>query len=146
MNWTKNLFIISLLNFSMIVGVIAFYPSIREVEEVGEKMEVEVGQKVAIPTITLKSPITPTQTSVKQTTPAKTPAAPAANTTPAPTAAPDPLAGKCIVYISGVRYDVTEFRNIHGGGDIFQCGSDMTDNFNSQHPGSYLSQMARYKI
>ena len=146
MNWTKNLFIISLLNFIMIAGVIVFYPSNREVEEADELGGEEVEQSVAIPTITLKSSQTPTQTNAKNTASVKNTTTPTKNSTPTPTAPQDPLAGKCIIYVSGIRYNITEFRNTHGGGDIFQCGTDMTDNFKSQHPDSYLDQMSRYKI
>jgi hypothetical protein len=41
---------------------------------------------------------------------------------------------------------MTEFRNLHSGGDIFQCGTDMTSIFNDRHPASYLNRIAKYKI
>lgn len=65
-----------------------------------------------------------------------------------PTAIPktDPLAGKCLVYINGVRYDMTNFKKLHGGGDVFKCGADMTEIFRAQHQDSYLGKIARYKI
>ena len=115
-----------------------------EVEEIEEEA---FEQKDPIPTIILKNSPTPTQASAKQSSAPKVTTAPAAVTPQSPTpTAVDPLAGKCIIYVSGIRYNITEFRNIHGGGDIFQCGTDMTDNFMSEHPESYLGQMARYKI
>lgn len=52
----------------------------------------------------------------------------------------------CIIVVDSQKYDVTEFRNIHGGGDIFTCGADMTAIFYSQHDKSYLIKMDRYKI
>lgn len=52
----------------------------------------------------------------------------------------------CIIIVDSQRYDVTEFRKIHGGGDTFKCGSDMTQDFYSQHTNSYLIKMERYKI
>lgn len=52
---------------------------------------------------------------------------------PAPAPTPDPLAGHCIVTIKGQKYDVTDFKNTHSGGDIFVCGTDMTNTFFGQH-------------
>lgn len=55
--------------------------------------------------------------------------------------------GKCIVTISGSQYDVTKLRSTHSGGDIFVCGTDMTNSFFSQHNSRLLNnQMSRYKI
>lgn len=70
--------------------------------------------------------------------------------TPPPPAPPPPSqppsADRCIITISGGQYDVTEFRNIHSGGDVFQCGTDMTAAFLSRHPASFLSKMSQYKV
>lgn len=65
--------------------------------------------------------------------------------TPAPTTAPAPQPG-CLVVISGVSYDLAAFRAKHSGGDIFQCGTDMTDIFFSQHNASYIQKLAPYKL
>ncbi len=65
---------------------------------------------------------------------------------PPPPPAP-PVDNRCIVVISGSRYDVTQLRQTHSGGDIFQCGTDMTQIFFSQHNQQLLdNQMAQYKI
>ncbi|KKQ84838.1 MAG: voltage gated chloride channel domain-containing protein [Candidatus Daviesbacteria bacterium GW2011_GWB1_39_5] len=74
--------------------------------------------------------------------PSEQPPAPEPTQEPAPPA-PDP---RCIVTISGSQYDVTVYRNAHSGGNVFQCGTDMTAVFLSQHPASYLQKMAQYKI
>lgn len=66
---------------------------------------------------------------------------PISTSTPAP-----PLAGRCIITVDGSRYDVTVFRSMHSGGDVFTCGADMSQLFHSQHARSYLSIMSRYKI
>lgn len=70
--------------------------------------------------------------------------------TPPPPAPPPPSepppSSRCIITISGGQYDVTEFRNIHSGGDVFQCGTDMTAAFLSRHPASFLSKMSQYKV
>ncbi|NBO17422.1 MAG: cytochrome b5 domain-containing protein [Proteobacteria bacterium] len=53
---------------------------------------------------------------------------------------------KCIITVRGSKYDVTEFRNMHQGGDIFECGQDMTDKFNNQHGEREFKKLQKYKI
>ena len=65
---------------------------------------------------------------------------------PEPTAVPVPQppaadAG-CIITVHGTRYNVTEFRTQHSGGDIFTCGADLTAVFDSQHSMRTLQRMA----
>ncbi len=82
---------------------------------------------------------TPPPASVVDTsTPPPAPPAPDPSVPP-----PDP---RCLITISGGQYDVTEFRHIHSGGDVFQCGTDMTAAFLSRHPASFLSKMSQYKV
>jgi cytochrome b involved in lipid metabolism len=50
---------------------------------------------------------------------------------------------KCIVTIFGKRYDVTPLQTNHPGGNIFNCGTDMTAVYQGQH-GSNLSRMQPY--
>lgn len=52
----------------------------------------------------------------------------------------------CIIQIDGHQYDISQFRKIHNGGDIFQCGTDMTDIFYNQHDSSYLLSLSPYQI
>ncbi|MCK9368631.1 hypothetical protein M0R04_01500 [Candidatus Dojkabacteria bacterium] len=52
----------------------------------------------------------------------------------------------CIITVSGVKYDVTTYKNLHSGGNIFVCGTDMTTVFLSKHNSSYLTIMAKYKV
>lgn len=52
----------------------------------------------------------------------------------------------CIITVDNVRYDFTQFRNLHSGGDVFQCGTDMSTIFHNQHPLRFLEKMAKYKI
>ncbi|MFZ2152757.1 MAG: hypothetical protein WAV41_01735 [Microgenomates group bacterium] len=59
-----------------------------------------------------------------------------------PTTAPV-VDNRCIITIDGGRYDVTSFRNQHSGGDIFQCGADMSATFHNRHPNSFLNQLTR---
>lgn len=109
----------------------------------------------------------PTQTSTQTAAPTSNPTAvsapatsipsatqappPAVDTSAPPPPAPPPPsqpppADRCIITISGGQYDVTEFRNIHSGGDVFQCGTDMTESFLSRHPASFLQKMSQYKV
>jgi cytochrome b involved in lipid metabolism len=64
-------------------------------------------------------------------------------TNPPATVVPD---NRCIVTVSGNRYDVTSYRNSHSGGNIFTCGVDMTSVFKSQHSSGTLKQMSPYLI
>lgn len=52
----------------------------------------------------------------------------------------------CVVTIDGTKYDLTDFKNMHSGGDIFSCGTDMSAIFWSQHSQRQLNQLQRYKI
>ena len=72
------------------------------------------------------------------------PKTPPATQTPVP--AQPTSSNRCIITIKGQRYDVTDFRAQHPGGDIFVCGTDMTQVFFSQHDqalldGPIMSQM-----
>ncbi|KKR31493.1 MAG: hypothetical protein UT63_C0068G0003 [Candidatus Gottesmanbacteria bacterium GW2011_GWC2_39_8] len=53
---------------------------------------------------------------------------------------------RCIITIDSVRYDITQFRNIHSGGDIFDCGTDMSRSFWKKHGQLELSTLQRYRI
>ncbi|HXK52828.1 hypothetical protein H6802_01670 [Candidatus Nomurabacteria bacterium] len=52
----------------------------------------------------------------------------------------------CIITINSQKYDVTNFKDLHSGGDIFECNTDMTAVFNSQHGRGILRQMEKFKI
>lgn len=91
----------------------------------------------------------PTEVSAPATSiPSATQAPPPVDTPPPPPPPPpsEPPSSRCIITISGGQYDVTEFRNIHSGGDVFQCGTDMTAAFLSRHPASFLEKMSQYKV
>jgi len=40
---------------------------------------------------------------------------------------------RCIITIDSKKYDVTLFRDVHPGGNVFKCGQDMTQAFSRQH-------------
>lgn len=52
----------------------------------------------------------------------------------------------CIITIDGTKYDVTIFRNIHSGGDIFACGTDMSAVFHQQHNLNVLKKISNLLI
>ncbi len=87
--------------------------------------------------------VTPTSTAVPTNSPT-----PTARITPKATATPTKipnvtLSNKCIVTLFGSLYDVTSLRSTHSGGDIFNCGTDMTAIYQGRH-GNNLSRMAAY--
>ncbi|MDD2823212.1 MAG: hypothetical protein PHQ59_03975 [Candidatus Daviesbacteria bacterium] len=101
-------------------------------------------------TVTTTETITPTEAPVTNTedpilpTTTKTTVQPAAQPT---NSVPSPAAeAKCIITVDNTKYDVTQYRTIHSGGDIFKCGTDMTTIFYKRHSAKLLQQMSQYKI
>ncbi len=63
-------------------------------------------------------------------------------------AAPAPASGGqtgCIITLFGKQYDVTPLRSTHSGGDIFNCGTDMTASYQGKH-GTDMSRMQPYLV
>ncbi len=58
---------------------------------------------------------------------------------------PNINANRCIITVLGKQYDVTELRNTHTGGDVFNCGTDMTLIFQGQH-GDNLKMIEKYLV
>lgn len=83
-----------------------------------------------------KTPPVQTKTSNPVTSPSSVPTAP-------PTIQKKP---QCLIKIDGNIYNLESFRSQHGGGDIFQCGSDMTQIFYNQHSQDYLQIISMYRI
>jgi cytochrome b involved in lipid metabolism len=52
----------------------------------------------------------------------------------------------CIITLNNQKYDVTQFKNLHSGGNIFNCGTDMTTIFNGKHSQRELNMMQQYLI
>lgn len=52
---------------------------------------------------------------------------------------------RCIITVNGSKYDLTEFRKMHEGGDIFVCGTDMTARFRGEHGGDY-ARLEPYRV
>jgi cytochrome b involved in lipid metabolism len=53
---------------------------------------------------------------------------------------------KCIIIVKGLKFDITDFRKVHSGGDIFECGTDMTNAFDSQHGNREFQILKKYQI
>ncbi len=53
---------------------------------------------------------------------------------------------KCVIIVRGEKYDVSDFRNKHKGGNIFKCNEDMTEAFNKQHGDKQFKDLQKYKI
>lgn len=53
--------------------------------------------------------------------------------------------GGCTITLFGKQYDVANLRNTHSGGNIFNCGTDMTGTYQARH-GTDLSRMQQYLI
>lgn len=44
---------------------------------------------------------------------------------------------RCFITLNGKRYDVSSFRGQHEGGDLFACGTDMTEEFKGEHKNDF---------
>lgn len=51
----------------------------------------------------------------------------------------------CIITVLGKQYDVQPLRGRHPGGDVFECGTDMTSTFQGQHGGD-IGRLEPYKV
>lgn len=141
---------ISLLNFGFIAFTVYSVNSItapRQDAQTERGPSASKNENLSSPT-PLKTPSTTPKTVTK--TPAKTvdtkKTALTTIKTPSPTSPSTPIVNKCIIIIDGNKYDVTDFRSVHKGGDIFKCSTDMTQVFYSQHDKSYLSKIGYMRV
>ncbi len=82
--------------------------------------------------------VTATQNQTQPTQPVTQPAQ-----QPAPAA---PVPSGCIITLDGASYNVTNLQKTHSGGDIFNCGSDMSATFWGKHGQGIFSKMQQYRI
>ncbi len=55
--------------------------------------------------------------------------------------------GECIVQIEGGYYDVTQLRTFHEGGDLFDCGKDVTRIYYYTHNKAFLETVMQvYRV
>lgn len=128
MNFIKTAFLLSLFNF-MVVGsiVLAFkkpevivLPVINEVSPTPIVKMVKNVTSETRPTVIVDAPVLPTKGPV--------------------------VDNRCIIVVDSIQYDITRFRSLHSGGDIFQCGTDMSNIFHGQHDNSFVGKMSQYRI
>ena len=85
--------------------------------------------------------------SIKTGNPQNSPTATPGSSQPAKTVASTSVQsltnGSCIITLFGKQYDVTVLQNSHTGGNLFNCGTDMTSIYQSKH-GTDVSRMAAY--
>jgi hypothetical protein len=48
-----------------------------------------------------------------------------------------PVEERCFITLNSKLYDVTEFKTEHEGGNIFVCGTDMTEQFKDEHKNDF---------
>ncbi len=141
----------------MTVVVLANYPISKFINE--EVQETETFDTVVLPSptpivvkrqvvkkvtvfatnapVTTKT-VTATQNQTQPTQPVTQPAQ-----QPAPAA---PVPSGCIITLDGASYNVTNLQKTHSGGDIFNCGSDMSATFWGKHGQGIFSKMQQYRI
>lgn len=117
----KSAFLIALFNYLMVGAIVLAFKKPNE--------------QITIPVTAISNATSVTPTVVKKKTIVQI----------VPTK-PLVVDNRCIVVIDGGQYDVTQFKNIHSGGNIFQCRTDMSAIFHGQHDNSYLNRMAQYRI
>ncbi len=122
MNNIRTITTIALVNFAVVAGIV-----------IGWQMAAKSNQTSIVPTPATFATSTAVSGAASHERPAPQPA-------PAPAPKPD---NRCIVTIQGKRYDVTQLRLTHSGGDVFVCGTDMTTTFFSQHDQQLLDTTMR---
>jgi heme/copper-type cytochrome/quinol oxidase subunit 2 len=56
-----------------------------------------------------------------------------------------PIAKTCIITVDGKKYDVEPLRTTHPGGDIYKCGTDMSDVYRGKH-GTSVQRIEKYLV
>lgn len=92
---------------------------------------------------TTNNKVASSATTQNQTQPTQPVTQPATPQQPAP---PAPVPSGCIITLDGGSYNVTSLQKSHSGGDIFNCGSDMSATFWGKHGQGIFSKMQQYRI
>ncbi len=138
MKLIRQLVTIALVQFSAIVCLMAVTNFVQPTQSLDTKKP--------LPLIEAATP-TPVPLTPPTSLPTKIPPTPTIQPTLASQVQPPPAPDtRCIVVVDGDRYDVTQFRSLHQGGDIFQCGTDMTAIFYSQHNAETKMKFSKYKL
>lgn len=127
----------ALINSLIVTGILLYLGIIRP-EAAGKS----AADKMAVPFIT---PAPVLKTTPNMTSDLKTDIIPTDTPESSPKTVPD-LNNRCIISVRGSKFDITDFKKIHSGGDIFQCGTDMTDIFNGRHGDREFQILGKYQI
>ena len=152
MKLLKTYATLAILNWILVSAVVMGVPALRGHAEQGRPERVSVSPtETPFPTPTktvvhIKRVVVVKPTEGQQRSSSTTIQPSAQNTAAVPPAAASTPDTRCIITIDGAKYDVTQFRSMHSGGNIFSCGSDMSATFWSQHGQGTLNQMAQYRI
>ena len=92
---------------------------------------------------TTNNKVASSATTQNQTQPTQPVTQPATPQQPAP---PAQAPSGCIITLDGGSYNVTSLQKSHSGGDIFNCGSDMSATFWGKHGQGIFSKMQQYRI
>ncbi len=143
MNTLKTIIAFGLLHFFSFILVIIFVDVARSYTPI---TDILTEQQAILPAATVKPEVSLVP---KNNTPnflSKANPTPQQNPPQSPQVPPEPIqSNRCLIVIDGARYDVTEFRNAHSGGNIFQCNTDMTAIFYGQHNSETLNKMQVYR-
>lgn len=145
MNYLKTAVSISLINFFLlsIPFILAHFLKESSAPTLAYQTQIQP-TSTTIPSPLPSSPITPTPVLVKpKITPQLTTESPAPLTQTPANPSTSAVNDQCLVTIDGMKYNVAELRKTHSGGDVFQCGTDMTQIFYSRHDKSYLGKLQR---
>lgn len=79
--------------------------------------------------------------------PTSNPGNTSSGSSPTPTSSPSNSGGSnsCIVTLFGKQYNITSLLTTHSGGNVFNCGTDMSSIYQSRH-GTNVSRMQQYLI
>lgn len=142
---TRILFLIGMVNFWLIFGMVVgggAYKNWSKSKVVEEPAETVVSpsenNKAEEDDKTVTEKVTPTKRVTKAPTPTPTKVVTA---TPTKAVTPVQTTAVCWVIVDGKKYDVTDFRNQHSGGDIFKCGTDMSEEYHGRHGPREILQM-----
>ncbi len=141
----KTITTIALVNFAVVIGMIIGWTYASKTNEI----RVTTGPAVATTSLaqtTTTNPLAgvPQDLLPQKIEPATSSGGTAPSVKPTPTSVtPAPADNRCIVTIQGKRYDVTQLRTTHSGGDVFNCGTDMTTIFFGQHNQQLLDTTMR---
>ncbi len=135
---------ISMINSLLLLSMIAVY-ALKNPEMSSPAVDAQTA--FLLPTVSpvLIRPKNSPSVQPEKISPAATPANTLTVQVPQPEVKTSITSDRCLIKVDEGTYDVTEFRAIHQGGNIFQCGTNMSAIFHSQHDANTLQKFQRYR-